>query len=117
MKIVYIIFGGWYFWLVFTIWGLILGLFGAQLSSSSLKGMAGYITNPTEVKFTKGELGDNLILNILFIFMGIGFLVHSFIWGFILGLFDKDLGAALKDNAMAGLSLCANKFDAAPAAE
>ncbi len=110
MKIVYIIFGGWAIWLGCTIWGIILGLFGAKLASSSLKGMAGYVLDPVNAKPTKGELGDNLILNILFIFTGIGFLIHSFIWGIILGLFDKDLGAALKANATLGLSMCANKF-------
>lgn len=112
MKIVYIIFGGWAIWLGCTIWGFILGLFGAKLASSSLKAVASYVLDPVNTKITAGQLGDNLILNILFIFTGIGFLVHSFVWGIILGIFNKELGTALRSNATLGLSMCANKLEA-----
>ncbi len=112
MRIVYIILGGWAIWLGASIWGFILGLLGAKGTSASLKGLAGYVLDPVAAKPTKGNFGDNFIFNLLFIFMGIGFAIHSFIWGIILGLFDKELGKALKANAGLGLSMCSNKFEA-----
>ncbi|MFI3329389.1 MAG: hypothetical protein R3Y05_02740 [bacterium] len=113
MKILYLIFGGWSFFLISLIWGTILGLVGLKEQGESLKGISAYILNPTGFDRT-GELGDNTVFNVIFLlfFGGIGFIIHSFVIGFILGLIDKELGQAISGNAMGGLSLATNKWTA-----
>lgn len=111
MKIVWLIFAGIWGFIGFTIWGIILGLFSKDLGAN-FKGMAAYYMDPQSQTVEAGQVGDS-VLNILFIFFGgLAFVVQGFVWGIVLGLFDKELGASLKDNAMAGLSVATNKWSA-----
>lgn len=113
MHFLFLIFGGWVPAINNLIWGIILGIFGQEELSTSLKGTLNYYLNPKGFDVT-GELGDNMIFNLFFLLFGGGiiFIVGSFVWGIILGLLDKDLGAAIKGNAMQGLSLATNKWTA-----
>ncbi|MFI3252441.1 MAG: hypothetical protein R3Y60_04800 [bacterium] len=109
MKFIYIILGGWIFWLIFMLLGLIFKLFGAKMSSTSFFAMASAIIN-TENKVNKGSITSNLILNIIFIFVGgFAYAIHALIFGLILGLFNKKLGGALISNAFGFITLCSNK--------
>ncbi len=113
MKILYLIFGGWVFFLMSLIWGTIFGIVGLKDQGEAYKGISAYVLNPTGFERT-GELGDNTVFNVigLLFFGGIGFLIHAFIWGFILGLLDKELGQAISGTAMGGLSMFTNKWTA-----
>ncbi len=109
MKFIYIILGGWIFWLFFMLFGIICKLLGAKMSSTSFFAMADAIIN-TEKKVNKGSITSNLILNIIFIFvLGFIYAIHALIFGLILGLFNRKLGGALLSNALGGLTLCSNK--------
>ncbi len=115
MKIVYLIFGGWVFLLGFTIWGFIISLFNKE-AGASLKSMGSYMLNPTGSEVTLGQMGDTVFNIIFLIFGGWQFILHSFVFGIIFGLFAKDFGATVKGNAMAGLALCSTKVAAKEAA-
>lgn len=113
MKIVYLIFGGWTFLIMGFIWGFIFNLIGLKDMGESYKGIFEFVLNPQGFD-RAGELGDNTVFNVICLLFlgGLVFLIHGMIWGIILGLFDKELGASIKNGAMGGLSMAVNKWTA-----